>query len=153
MTGKHELVEKYVSLIEDNISDINTSRSSDGKKWVYDDLPRSDVSDYPRIGVIGSDGENESHELGYSNDRLSVNVNVYIYVKKGMKYDVDGEVLRDRQILDRLSKDVRDLVRDDSTKQELCDMGVFYVILQAENTPENQTVIIRQLVFRNRLIR
>ena len=51
VTTEQEMVEYIVSLIEANITDPLTGRAAKGKKWVYDDIPRDDLSDYPRIAV------------------------------------------------------------------------------------------------------
>lgn len=151
MSSGQDLVEEIVTLIENNITDINTSRansnSGSGKKWVYDDLPASTTTGYPRIGVINPTSGNAWLGMNSNDENFKPKIEIQIRVKKGSKWDIGGDTYRDVQALDYLSKQVSDLLKQDSTFTTLHNnCGVFHFTPASENTVYGE-VMIRQLVY------
>lgn len=152
-TGQ-SVVESFVDLMEDNLVSTNTHIQTEGKKWIYDDIPRLDVKYYPRISVINPTSNSEPHALGCVNQRFSPRVEVQVRVKKGMTLNIEGADQRDVQVLDYVSKQVTDLIKSASSRAILlANDSVFYSVLEIENTSYDEQIIIRQLIYKNILVR
>lgn len=149
------VVESFIDLMEDNLVSTNSYTVSENKKWIYDDIPRADIKNYyPRISVIAPTSTSEPHAVGCTNQRFSPRVEVQVRVKKGMTLKISGVEKRDLQILDIVSKQVTDLIRLASSRSTLLtNNSIFYSVLEAENTAYGELVIIRQLIYKNTLVR
>lgn len=143
---EQQVVEEIVSLIEANISDVNSERAGT-TKWVYDDLPKADITKYPRISVVAPTGESEYHGLGDNTERRTPMIEIQIRIKKGEKHTIDGVLKRDIQVVDYLQKEVSDLLRQQSSLDQLRDnQGVFWLSLQTQNTIQDN-IITKQLIY------
>ena len=116
MTSGQDVIETIVTLIEDNITDINSDRAAKNKKWIYDDLPRADISGYPRVSVISPTANSEPHALNSTDQRFKPRVEIQIRIKKGNKYTIGGTEYRDIQALNYLSEQITNLLKNTTSR-------------------------------------
>jgi hypothetical protein len=148
------VVERYVAQFEANLTDYNVQRKLSGGKWIYDDLPRADMSGYPRIGVSAPTTDNLPFDVGYTHEELFVFTVVVVRVKRGSKYIVGTTEKRDLQMLDYLAKAVSDLVKTSGFRSDLLtNCNVLSTVPITENLLEDDASIGKQLTFKNQLIR
>jgi hypothetical protein len=153
-TGQ-SVVEAVISLVEANVSDINTERAArtPAGKWVYDEQDRADVVGYPRVRIANPTSNSEPHSLHSNEQRFKPRVEVQIRVKKNDKYLIAAATYRDIQAVDYLSKQITDVLRLTASRESLLSSdSVFYFELEAENTIYGE-IITRQLIYKTVLVR
>lgn len=157
MSGTSQsVVKSFVDLLEANLIDTNSTRSARGSKWIYDDIPRLDVRWYPRISVFSPTATSEPHEVGNcESQRFSPVIEVQVRVKKNQTEAISGTgSWKGLELLDYVAKTVTDLMKSESSRGTLrTNDGVFYSTLDTENTIIGEKVLIRQLIYRNTLVR
>lgn len=154
MASGQDVVEEYVTLFENNLTDYNSVRSADNKKWIYDDLPRLDVSQYPRIGVTIADESDEPHEIGSFNIRRTINVQVVLYVKKAQKFTISSVSKRDVQVMALLSEQILTLFKSQSTHDDLLNNAdVYHAFIENISDIPDDHVLIKQMIFKNIMVR
>jgi len=153
MASGQDIVEEIVTLLENNITDVNSDRLAKSKKWIYDEIPRADVTSYPRIGVQEVTADSEWFGLGDNKERRNSRIEIQIRTKLGSKLTIDSTTHRDRQILDYLSNKVTDLMALDSTRESLLSSNdVYHLRLETMNTISGN-ILIKQLVYRINYVR
>jgi len=146
-TGQ-DIVEQILTLIEDNITDINSDRKNLGKKWVYDDFPRLDLEQYPRIGIENPTTISERHELGNSDIRSQHSIEIQIHIRKDDNFYIGDTKYRDLQALSYLTTKVINLIKLSSTRTTLLSNDEAWDIkLETENTQLAGSIYIKQLVY------
>lgn len=153
MTTSQDIVEKYMTLIQAAIPDPNSERAKENTKWVYDDLPNIDINKYPRISIHAPASLNGSLDVGYNAEKVNCTVQILVWVKKKSTYVIDGVDRREVQAMEDLAKKIIDLVKLQTTRDTFRTMGVIEPILIAENQLQDDARYIKQLVYKNILIR
>jgi len=151
MSGVHDVISEYKSILELNVEDPNSSRRSAGTQWIYDDLPAATIgpSHYPRISVLSFSCPVESHEIGTYRQRQTVRVEIQIRVPR-----TKWNGMTPPEFLNDLSLDVMEALRlPASIASLLSQVHVFRAVLEAENTIVADDVLIRQLIYKNTLVR
>lgn len=124
-----QVVEYIVDLLETNISEPLLDRTTEGKKWIYDDAPRYDMSSYPRIGIYGEPSTFEEYAVGSLAQLENQNIVIDILTKSGDKIafstaqmngysgvTIEGnKYLRGEEIVDNLTKQCLNLIRSNHT--------------------------------------
>ena len=148
-------METYRDWIRNNVTDPNSTRRTAGKQWVYDDVPRLDVRDYPRISILNPSAISEPHGLCSNDQKFSPVVDIQVRVKKNMKMRVGSSTFNSLQLLNYVSKEITDQLKTSSFRTEVLDQdSVFYSALEFENTINTGELIqIRQLLYKNILTR
>ncbi len=103
-----DVVKKIVEILEANISDpLNR-----GKKWIYDDLPRLDVTDLPRIGVEFASATGRPADIQRNAIMERGIVRIVVLVGKGQKWDInnDGIPEYDYLCLNDLAEQVKKVI-------------------------------------------
>lgn len=147
MGTEYEIIQEYVDILRDNLSDINPERASTGKQWIFDELPRDDLGQgsYPRIAVTHLSTTSEAHELNAFSERAVVRLHVVVYVRAGQSYTNK----KDNVLLDELSNMVRKIILSQYTHDRLVkNVGVFHHFIESAQTIRSG-VLVRQLTFKN----
>lgn len=151
MAGIHDVITEFISLIDSNVTDPNSARKGAGRSWVFDDIPLSNLSatNYPRISVIAPSANSVPHSLCGNQQRVEVRVEVQIRVRR-TKWNSQTP----QQFLDDLSLDVMEALRLDASRTQLnSNAGVFHSTLEAENTIYADDIVLRQLIYKNIMVR
>ena len=150
MADSHDVIEEYIDIINNDVLDPNSTRRSNGLKWIYDDTPLTTLKNkYPRISVLSFGSPVELHEVGSSRQRVVARIEVQIRVSKSK---FKGKT--PPKFLSELSQQVIESLRTATAKTQLLDnVQVFETILETENTIDLDDVKIRQLIYKNTLVR
>lgn len=145
-----DVQDEYVTQLNAQLTDPNSTRLSKGLEWIYDDVPKAKTAGaYPRISVLQLNNPSEGHALGSKKDRITVNLLIQIRVAR-TKFS--GKT--PPQLLGEIESDVIEAVRTDSFRNTLkSNAGVFNIILRADNTIDNPDVLIRELIYENVMAR
>ena len=110
--SEQSTVELLVTQLEDNITDPLSSRNGSGKKWIYDDQPRDDVTGYPRISIEPTPSIYDEFALGDLSQLESQSIVITVYAKKQTKMTV-GSIsdARGEQIVDELALQIREYIK------------------------------------------
>lgn len=111
---EQEVVELIIAQLEANITDPLSGRLAKGKKWIYDDPPRMDLSSYPRISVTPVQSSYAEFALGDQEQQLEdMTILLEIVTRKSDKINVKGDSTPERaeQIVDFLAKEVRQFMK------------------------------------------
>jgi hypothetical protein len=147
MAGVHDIIKEYISIIKEEVSDPNTTRKTQNKEWVYDDIPLAQLGNtaYPRISVVCFGAPSRPHELNSNKQRINARIEVQIRVRR-TKWDNKSP----QEFLDDLTMQVIDALRkNDSRLQLLSEVGTFHQTLEAENTTYGDDVLVKQLIYKN----
>ena len=143
-----DVKQAVMKCLEDNLEDPDENRRTLNKKWIYDDLPRPDITSYPRIGIESPNTSNDWMSIGGKAIRKAYTIMVAIYVDKKRKLNVGGSTLRDHQILAYLTTKVKSiLLKEDNIKTYFVPKGVYAVLPRQETFAENDNVLLRQVFF------
>jgi len=151
MGSIHDVVSEIISILNTDISDPNSTRLAKGLNWIYDDIPRTSLSapNYPRISVVSFGAPSTPHNLCSNEQRVNVRTEIQVRVRRG-KWGSQSP----QQFLDDLSFDVLSAMANiDNRAQLLANTDVFQSVLEAENTIYEDDVIIRQLIYKNVMVR
>lgn len=151
MVDTQVIINKYIELLEANLEDPNSDRASKGKKWIYDDYPRSDITSYPRISITSPDEAIEILDIGYNKELVKTKIQVLILVNKGFKAIINNEQKRDREIAEYLAQQIQGIIR--SNQEEFRNIGL--LLASPDNASYTQTdkLYIKQLIFNNIYVR
>lgn len=139
---EQEVVELIISLLRDNITDPATERASKGKTFIYDDIPRADITSTPRIGVYPVTSNYSSVGIGYSEQLEEGTIAVQIVTQKTDKFNS----LRAEQLVDNLSKQIRDLIRGNHTY--FVSNDVQHLVPETQNRAEVDGLVIENMTFK-----
>lgn len=154
MSTGQTLVQSFADYISSNIDSLNIETTSYSKKWVFTDIGKLDTRVYPRVNVLNPTSNSIPLCLHSDNQKFSPRIDIQIRVKKGMVLKVATVDKTDMQILDILSKSITDGLRTTSFRTNILgNNSVFYSVLEAENTIYGDYVVIRQLIYKNVLVR
>lgn len=142
MVSEQIVVEKVISLLESNLTDPATDRASKGKKWIYDDSPREDISSYPRISVIPAVSNYESAGVGYTSQIEDVTINISVYTKKTDKFG--GK--RAEQLVDDLANQIRSIIK--SNHDYFITNNIEYLVPETKNRSELNGLVIETMTFK-----
>lgn len=151
-----DVIEEIVATIDNNVSDPNTRRQSNGDSWVFDHFPKYGKSNaLPRIGVhrVTSQFPAEGINQGVAS-RTESDVQVSVFVRKGSRYDVDNdgsnEVAED--VLDYLQRRVKTSIENNHGNFTGLT-GVKHVLLQSSDTvrPSNESWMFAGLTYEVRI--
>jgi hypothetical protein len=150
MTSVHDVINEYISIIENEVDDPNVLRKTDGLKWVYDDIPFAVMGNkYPRISVLSFGNPNEMHEVGSNRQRLNVRIEIQIRVRRNKFNNKTPQ-----EFLDDLGLEVMEALRKSESKTSLLsNCNVFQTVLEAENIIYEDDVLIKQMIYKNILVR
>ena len=106
----HDVVKAIVSILENNITDPLQRN----KKWIYDDLPRIDIMDLPRIGVEFASATGTPADIQRNAIMERGVIRIVIMVGKGQKWDVnnDGTPEYDYICLNDLAEKVKKVITE-----------------------------------------
>lgn len=152
MAAERQVVDAYVDKLNNSLVDYNTERAERGLRWIYDNLPRDNlsVSRYPRIAVKYEGANTTPHEVNSFKQRTDFRLGVYIYVSANSKFNG----LEDWDIISELSESVRNAILTDSFHEDLLQYGVIGHFLEFENmTGAQNNVLVKQMVFNNKMVR
>lgn len=141
---EQEVIELIVSLLESNITDpLNRN-----KKWIYDDRPRLDLTAYPRISVTSGQSLYELQGLGNTAQNEEFLIIIEVYVNKNSKIDVNSDLTDEyaEQIVDYLSKQVKDTIKDN--RDYFITNDVCYVLPESSTRDVVDNLIYQNIVFR-----
>lgn len=147
MTGVHDVIEEFISIIESNVTDPNSTRLSKNLKWVYDDIPLASLSapNYPRISVVSFGAPSVPHNLCSNEQRVTARIEVQIRVKRKKWKTQTG-----LQFADDLTFDVLAALASEAGRSDLLNnANVFHSVLEAENTIYEDDLIVKQLIYKN----
>jgi hypothetical protein len=151
MSGVHDVISEYIDILESAVSDPNEARRTKGLKWVYDDIPAVTMGadKYPRISVLSFTNPVEPHELGSYRQRQTVRIEIQIRVAR-----TKWNTLTPTQFLDDLSLSVIEALRSTTAiSQLLTNVHVFRAFLESENIVVGDDILIKQLVYKNLMVR
>jgi len=151
MSGVHDVITEYVNLLNSEVTDPNSSRKAKGLEWIYDDIPKNTMSagNYPRISVLNYGSPTEPHELGSYRQRTNVRIEIQIRVARTKWNDQTPQ-----QFIDDLSLSVIEAIRKASSVSSLLtNVHVFNSFLEAENTIYGDDILIKQLIYKNVMVR
>ncbi len=111
MTRTKDVTEKIVTLLRNNITDPNTSRSEKGKNWIFSDYPRLDASS-PRIGVDFTSGSARPYAVNSDDMIQEPRITIVTQVNVSSKFDIDddGELEAPDEVADYLTQQVIDVL-------------------------------------------
>lgn len=151
MAGVHDVISEYVSILESNVSDPNSTRASKNLKWIYDDIPRADLGkpSYPRISVVSFSAPSEPHALCSNEQRLNARIEIQIRVRRSKWNSQTAE-----QFADDITLSVINAMRADSARASLLsNANVFQSVLESENTTYSDDILVKQLIYKNIFVR
>ncbi len=150
MTNTHDVINRYISILESELTDPNSQRRNSNLKWIYDDIPYSTSgAKYPRISVLSFGNPVEAHEVGTTRQRVTCRIEIQIRVKRTKWNDKNPQTF-----LDEIALDVIDSIRKESSREALLtNESVFHTQLEAENNIYSDDLIIKQLVYKNIFVR
>jgi len=125
----HDVVKKIVEILEANIPDpLNRN-----KKWIYDDLPRLDIQDLPRIGVEFTSATGRPADIQRNAIMERGVIRVVVLVGKGQKWDIDNddEPEYDYLCLNDLAEKVKQVIL--SNQQNVLDVA-YSMFVVGDNT-------------------
>lgn len=147
MVSTQEAVRVIMEFLENNLDDpLNRS-----KKWIYDDLPRLDLSSYPRIAIVAPINNISAKGVGEIGRFNEANVRVLIYVKKKQKAEISGTTYRDVEFIDYLSNEVLNLIKDNHT--HFYQNGIILVDPISENLIEMKDFYIKEIQLKTLFLR
>lgn len=126
MSSVQQTINYIVELLESEISQPLLDRTTEGKKWIYDDAPRFDLSSYPRIGVYGAPSTYDEYAVGSLSQLENQNIVIDILGRSGdtiafepsqmTNYKgkiIDGnKYLRGEEIVDNLVSQTNKIIRE-----------------------------------------
>ena len=151
MAGVHDVITEIISILNTDITDPNSTRLAKGLSWIYDDIPRASLStpNYPRISVVSFGAPSQPHNLCSNEQRVNVRTEIQIRVRRG-KWATQTP----QQFLDDLSFDVLSAMANTTNRATLLsNVSVFQSVLEAENTIYEDDIIVRQLIYKNVMVR
>lgn len=151
MGSVHDVITEIISILNSNITDPNSTRLAKGLKWIYDDIPLASLStpNYPRISVVSFGAPSTPHNICSAEQRVNVRTEIQIRVR-GKKFGSQTA----QQFLDDLSIDVISAMANETSRTQLLDNAdVFQSVLEAENTVYEDDIIVRQLIYKNVMVR
>lgn len=151
--GVQAVVEEMVSQVRSNVTDPNFDRRQDGRGWVFDDIPRPDVTGYPRIGVVAVTSSSEPLSLGYSEEHLEASIRVLILTRHGQTVTYEDTEYRSEQLADRLADLVVSQFKTSSSRSSLEGVGCILLRLDNQNSGVVDDRVYRELVYRAHIIR
>jgi len=142
ITTEQELVEYVITLLESNLTDP----AGRTKKWIYDDIPREDISGYPRIAVLPVSTNLDSLGIG-TLDRLSeMSFTIDIYTRKRDKFTINSELKRAEQIIDYLGNEVINIIKNNYNS--FVEEGIYYIIPITKTKDELDNRLVLRIVFK-----
>ena len=146
---EQEIAELFITLFEANITDPLTGRLAKGKKWIYDDAPRLDLAEYPRISVTPVDSTYTQVGVGLTEQLEDVTIAVDVYSRKDDKINVTGtgDAERAEQIVDFLAKRCREVIR--ANHSTFLTNDILHVIPETKNRSViEDDLIIERMTFK-----
>ena len=140
--SEQEVAEILITLINSNITDPATDRASKGKKWIYDDIPREDITGYPRISIVPISSTYESVGLGYSEQLEDGSIQIMVMTNKTDKFG--GR--RAEQLVDYLAIQIRNLIRTNHT--HFVSNDIQHLIPETNNRTELDGRVINTMTFK-----
>ena len=134
-----DLKKQMVKVLEDNLSDPLERN----KKWIYDDLPRLDMNDYPRIGVEVPADITDLRAVGDLRVVHHYTVIVWVVVRQKQKVLLNEVEYRDVELLNMLVEQIIDVVRNN---QQRFDCQIVYPTEIALLNPDG-SVRIKEIRF------
>jgi hypothetical protein len=151
MGSVHDVITEIISILDTDITDPNSTRLAKGLNWIYDDIPRASLSspNYPRISVVSFGAPSTPHNICSAQQRVNVRTEIQIRVRRG-KWNSQTP----QQFLDDLTLDVLGAMANVTSRaQLLSNTDVFQSVLEAENTIYEDDIIVRQLIYKNVMVR
>ena len=142
MATIREIENEVLTYLRTNLTDINSHRN--GKNWIFIDLPRSDIRDYPRIAIVGENTIRKYTGLGEIKTFDTITLHIYILVAKRTKLEYDSSVKNAWECLDYVSEQTDTRMR---AKAKTLTKG-YALYPMTENTIENDDLIGRDLIYR-----
>lgn len=151
--GVQAVVEEMVSQVRSNVEDPNYARKEAGKGWVFDDIPRPDVTGYPRIGIVSVTAQSEPLSLGYEQEHLQASIRVLVFARHGSNVTYEDTEYRAEQLADRLADLVVAQFKSSSSRASLELVGCILLRLDNQNSGVVDDRVYRELVYRAHIIR
>lgn len=144
--SEQEAVEIIISFLESNLTDPATGRAANNKKWIYDDLPREDITSTPRIGVYPVTSSYESLAIGFSQQLEDATIEIQVVTQKTDKFRISDTVYRAEQLVDLLSIQIRDLIR--SNHNYFVARDIQHLIPETNNRAEVDGLVVNSMTFK-----
>ncbi len=103
-----DIVSLIIGYLESDITDPNSVRKAEHKKWIYDDEPLPNITGYPRIAVTAPVNNTQILDIGFTKEMNKPIVAVFVIVNKGQKVKINNVEYRDLKLLDYLVEAVRE---------------------------------------------
>lgn len=157
MASIRDLQNKYIEILENHLTDPNTDRRQLNKPWIHKDLPKNSISnkEYPRISVIPENIGVEPHALNSRDERVEARISIQVRVKRGLDYNRGSpDRYNEFDLLEDVTSDIISTFKEKDTHNKLNDdLCVFYVFREGENTITSGEVLVRELTYRNIMVR
>jgi hypothetical protein len=147
---------EYVDLISDLVPDLNADRVSLNKAWVFDDLPRADLSiaNYPRVSVVPVSTSVSPHQIGSSQERVAPKIAIQVRVPKTSKYTIGGSLRDSNYVVDYLAGQIGEVMRSGTARSQLLtNVSVYHTFLESENVVQGDAILIKELIYKNEMVR
>jgi hypothetical protein len=151
MGSVHDVITEIISILNNDITDPNSTRLAKSLNWIYDDIPIASLSspNYPRISVVSFGAPSVPHNICSKEQRVNVRTEIQIRVRRGKWNSQSPQAFLDDLTLDVLAA----MANATSRAQLLANTDVFQSVLEAENTIYEDDVVIRQLIYKNVMVR
>jgi len=150
---EQEICELLVTLLNSNITDPLSGRLAKGKKWIYDDIPRLDLAEYPRISVTPAQSSYEEFAVGVQAQQLERSVIlIEVYGRKQDKINVKGSAATDRgeQVVDYLANQIRSVIK--SNHATFISNDILSLRPESKNRTIAGELIIERMTFRAQVV-
>lgn len=108
-----EAIEVFRDLLRDQLTDPLTGRASKNKAWIYDDVAKVDLSQYPRIMITPGAENDELAGVGSFDTWDTFRINIEIIVRKSDKIAIDSyDPATPEQLVDVLGKQTKLLIKN-----------------------------------------
>lgn len=133
------VIDKIITLLDSNITDLNSDRRRQGKNWIFGGFPRLDAQ-MPRIGISLITAPLQSG--GVNNEKIEIcRIQITIVLKANAKYDYnnDGVVENAEDTIDYLANEVVKTIKNNNDwfKTQLGDNLIHVTPLGQPRTNRN----------------
>lgn len=121
MTNPFDVIEKVKDLIQDNITDVNSSRRAKEGKWVHTDWPRLDAQS-PRVAVFLVSAPSEGVGIGYHERRQTMRFQVSVFVRGINNYqhpDEPDKLCNAEKIANWLCNEIVELINGNNELEDI----------------------------------
>lgn len=104
-----QVANELSKFLSENLVDLNERRRERGGSWIYTDIPRLDNT-MPRIGIFPKGSTMRLLGIGSRSSLEDRIIQISIFVNKGSKYEIDGELQKSEYVLDWITDKIIKLI-------------------------------------------